>query len=129
MTKFENIDLSLESSLQVYFFDRLSELNQKMAPPLTPEMIYYSAKIMDKFGDPQKLFEKREGRVSQKILGTKLLEANNLEPIKRKRVLKDIGDTALFMTGYFTDNLNRKIVDVSYYQELGKVAYKNVVFV
>jgi hypothetical protein len=118
--------LYIESSLQVFFFDQLTSLNQKSTQPVPSELIFYSSKIMDKFGDTSNLFEEREGKVSEKILGTKLLEANHLEANKKKRILKDVGDTALIICGYFSDSLNRKIVDASYYEELGRTAYNTL---
>ncbi len=121
-----NAHLSTESSLQVFFFDRLTELNKKSTHPIPSELIFYSSKIMDKFGDASALFEEREGKVSEKILGTKLLEASHLEMNKKKRLLKDVGDTALMLCGYFSDSLNRKIIDVGYYEELGRTAYQTL---
>jgi hypothetical protein len=42
----------------------------------------------------------------------------------RQRVtLKEIGDIALFVSGFFSDSLNRKMVDVDYYVSIGGRAY------
>jgi len=42
----------------------------------------------------------------------------------RQRVtLKEIGDVALFVSGFFSDSLNRKLVDVDYYVSIGGRAY------
>ncbi|MBT3983531.1 MAG: hypothetical protein HOE90_19400 [Bacteriovoracaceae bacterium] len=37
--------------------------------------------------------------------------------------MKDVGDTALIMCGYFSDSVNNTIVDLSYYRGIGKTAY------
>ena len=37
--------------------------------------------------------------------------------------LKEIGDVALFVSGFFSDSLNRKLVDVDYYVSIGGRAY------
>ncbi len=118
--------LVLESSLQCFFFDKLSELNKKSNNPLPNETIYYSSIVMDKFGESEKYFEIIEGRVRNKILGQKLLETSNKNKSTQKRDLKDIGDTALLLCGYFSESLNGKLIDGRYYQELGIVAYKNL---
>lgn len=47
-------DLILETSLQCYFFDQLSELNKKCSSPLANEDIFYSSLVMDKFGMAQR---------------------------------------------------------------------------
>ena len=41
---------------------------------------------------------------------------------KRKRALKDIGDTALLLCGCFGDSLKSKIIDLGFYEDLGAVA-------
>lgn len=118
--------LVLESSLQGFFFDKLGQLNKKSIKPLPDETIYYSSIVMDKFGESDKYFEINEGRVREKILGQKLLETMKKSRSIQKRDLKDIGDTALVLCGFFSDSLNRKIVDCRYYQEVGIAAYKNL---
>src|SRR6188474_2395605 len=37
--------------------------------------------------------------------------------------LKQIGDQSLFVSGFFSDSLNRKLVDVDYYASIGGHAY------
>ena len=43
---------------------------------------------------------------------------------KRYRQLKQLGDFALLVSGYFSDSLKRKLVDVDYYIGLGSNAYQ-----
>jgi hypothetical protein len=120
-------NLILESSLQSFFFDQLSDLNKKSSSPLPGETIYYSSLIMDRFGEAVEYFEVSEdGKVRDKTLGVKLLEANSLGRTTQKRVYRDIGDTALFLCGYFSESLNKKIIDTSYYQEVGQIAYNRL---
>lgn len=42
---------------------------------------------------------------------------------ERARLLRAMGDTALFVSGFFADNLERKLVDVDYYRSMGGHAY------
>lgn len=94
--------------------------------PLPNETIYYSSMVMDKYGDSGNYFEVVEGKVREKVLGLKLLETSNMNGEERKRTLKDIGDTALLICGFFADSLNKKIIDTRYYQELGQTAYSRL---
>lgn len=119
-------DFVLESSLQSYFYTQLQEFNEKSVEPLPNEAIYYSSLVMDRFGDSGNYFEIIEGKVRDKILGIKLLESSNMNKEERKRTLKDIGDTALIICGFFSDSLNKKIIDTNYYQELGQTAYRRL---
>lgn len=118
--------LILESSLQVFFYDHLQEFNKKSLSPLRNETIYYSSLVMDHFGESSKLFEQVDGKAREKILGMKYLEAGHMSKEKRKATLKDIAETSLFVCGFFSDSLNKKIIDVKYYQDLGMMAYSSL---
>jgi hypothetical protein len=55
-----------------------------------------------------------------------LMAAMNKPQEESKRIFKDIGDTSLFICGYFSDSISNKIVDRSYYANLGVTAYKRL---
>jgi hypothetical protein len=42
---------------------------------------------------------------------------------QQRTSLKQIGDRSLFISGFFSDSLNRKLVDVDYYVSIGGFAY------
>jgi len=42
------------------------------------------------------------------------------------QLLKELGDFSLYISGFFSDSLNRKLVDVDYYIAMGGVAYKRL---
>lgn len=120
-------ELILDSSLQSYFYDSLQAVNQKSTLPLPNETIYYSSMVMDRFGQSQEYFEESDGKLREKILGTKLLEASQMKSKgAQKRAFKDIGDTALLLCGYFSDSLNKKLVDDRFYREVGQIAYRRL---
>lgn len=121
MTQASN--LVLENSLQVFFYDLLQDFNKKSYRPLPNEMIYYASLVMDNLGSSDKYFEEVEGKVREKVLGIKLLESYQLPRDKQKTAVKDIGETALVLCGYFSESLNKKIIDTKYYNEVGMRAY------
>lgn len=43
--------------------------------------------------------------------------------MQQKASLKEIGDVSLFVSGFFSDSLRRKLVDVDYYVNIGGCAY------
>jgi hypothetical protein len=45
---------------------------------------------------------------------------------ERIRRLRRLGDHALFVAGFFGDSLNRKLVDLDYYGDIGRAAYANL---
>ncbi|HLE10164.1 MAG: hypothetical protein A2504_05335 [Bdellovibrionales bacterium RIFOXYD12_FULL_39_22] len=124
--KNEKEGIVLESSLQGYFFDQLKEINGKLLQPLPNETLYYSSRVMDRFGQSTEFFETVNGKYTDKFLGKKLLEAEALGKNSKKRILQDVGDTSLFMCGFFYDAINSKIVDYSYYESIGRSAYSRL---
>lgn len=119
-------DLILETSLQAFFFDQLIDANKKFQCPLPNETIYYSSLVMDKFGHSKEFFQITDGKVRDKILGIKLMEASLLKTREQQRELQDIGDTALLLCGFFYDSINEKIVDYKYYKDIGQMAYSRL---
>lgn len=122
----ETSTLTLERSLQSFFFDKLQEVNKKSSRPVSNESIYYMSLVLDQFGESCKFFDQEDGKVKNKILGIKLLETSTLPESQKKRSLREIGDTALFVCGYFHRSLNSKIIDTSYYENLGQIAYRRL---
>lgn len=51
------------------------------------------------------------------------LRAQNAPPGPRTELLKRLGDSSLYISGFFPDSLTRKIVDIEYYVDMGGVAY------
>ena len=120
-------ELVLESSLQSYFFDQLQSFNNKSTTPLPLEMIHYSSKVMERFSESDKYFNITEdGRVQEKTLGMKLLNAANLSKSQQIRELKDIGDTSLFLCGYFSESLSKKLISIRYYEDVGRISYERL---
>jgi hypothetical protein len=56
-------------------------------------------------------------------LGFRLVEALETAGIRQRASLRQIGDLSLFVSGFFADSLQRKLVDVDYYVNIGGTAY------
>ncbi len=52
-----------------------------------------------------------------------MLEAVDAAPRERRTQLREIGDTSLYVSGFWTESLADKLVDVDYYIDLGGTAY------
>jgi hypothetical protein len=116
----------LAANLKGFFFDGLSEINKKSLCPVPESIIYYSSDVLDKFALSQDFFETSEGKVREKILGMKLLEASQFNRDEQKKIYKEVGDMSLLVCGYFSESVNKKIVDKDYYAQLGKMAYSHL---
>lgn len=116
----------LSTNLKGFFFENLSEINKKSLCPVPESVIYYSSDVLDKFALSQDFFETSEGKVREKILGLKLLEATQVSRDEQKKIYKEVGDMSLMVCGYFSESVNKKIVDQQYYAQLGKMAYSHL---
>ena len=61
--------------------------------------------------------------IEDRPLGLQLLQAQQASPRERRSRLREIGDTSLFLSGFWGDSLGGKMVDVDYYISLGGMAY------
>ena len=113
--------------LRSYFFQNLDEINNRSLCPVPQETIFYSSDVLDKFALSETYFEITEGRMREKVLGMKLLEASLLPREEQRRVYQDVGDTALMVCGYFAESVTKKkILDTAYYMQLGATAYSHL---
>lgn len=115
-----------EVSLSSFFFNELMSLNQTLSNPVSQELIYYGSNVMSDLSKSEKFFDLSEGKIRNKSLGEKLLISETLQDTARVRELKDIGDTSLIICSVFEDSFNQKIIDCTYYIDLGKIAYEKL---
>ena len=68
-------------------------------------------------------FLQRPAEDDQTPLAFRHAEALDAAGMRQRTSLKQIGDLSLFVSGFFADSLNRKLVDVDYYVSIGGTAY------
>lgn len=56
-------------------------------------------------------------------LGVRFARALQSGGAAQRDGLRRVGDTSLFVSGFFSDSLNRGLVDIDYYMQLGERAY------
>jgi hypothetical protein len=61
-------------------------------------------------------------RLTDEPLGPKLAQPGE-DAGQRVKTLKHVGDTSLYVAGFFAESLTRSLVDVDYYVGLGQNAY------
>jgi hypothetical protein len=64
-----------------------------------------------------------DGSEGDETLAEALLAAQCDSGANRIRRLRDLGDRALFVSGFFGDSLTRHAVDIDYYRQIGSCAY------
>ena len=85
---------------------------------------FYLVTLLAGFLEKEKLFvEEPDGTVTAEPLALILLRAFAADRRQRAAQLRRLGDTALFVSGFFGDSLARSLVDVDYYIAMGGRAY------
>ncbi len=59
-------------------------------------------------------------------LGVRLARALQAGGAAQRSNLRQVGDQSLFISGFFSDSLNRSLVDIDYYIHLGERAYASL---
>ncbi len=116
----------LASSLKEYFREALDEAARELDVQVSEITQFYLADLLTRFTEMKKV--KRENPVFQdKTFAELYLESQMMGPFERASALRTIGDTALFLTGFFSDSFKRRLVDIDYYGKMGQLAYGTLV--
>ncbi len=108
------MDVLPHASVDAYFYEVLTEALATAHVEATEPAGWYLVSLMGEF---------TRARLPDEPLAMKLSAARTAEPGDRVRGLKEVGDTSLYVAGFFTESLSRKLVDADYYIGLGRGAY------
>jgi len=109
--------MELTGSLESYFRDEVDlACKQEGLPPASPTQPYLVRLLAAYAAQP----------IEDRPLGLRLLNAMGASPRERRTHLREIGDTSLFVCGFWGDSLGRGLVDVGYYTDLGEMAYREL---
>lgn len=101
---------------KAYFSDQISSAMKKLKVEAAPIVSNYLVEVLQ--------FHMTTANIH--VSGTfaeMLLRANQAERTVRYELLKKLGDTSLYISGFFGDSLKRKIIDIDYYAQIGGIAY------
>lgn len=91
------------------------------------ETIVYMTQLLTRFVRSDRLFEDSEDGVQIKPLALLYCDAAQAQDLRaRCEHLRRLGDLALFISGWFEHNLERRRVGVRYYIEMGECAYDSL---
>lgn len=109
-------------SPQDFFRTQVCDASRSLAITLPHDIEYYLVNLLCEFINPMAMHIAQEN-VFNKPLALLMAKAMESSPDEQIKVLKRLGDTSLYVSGYFQDCFKRKVVDVSYYIDMGSVAY------
>ena len=85
----------------------------------------YLADLLQFYVPAANLFDEVDasGKRTRETLAETFLKAQNAEPTVRIELMKKMADRSLYIAGFFGDSLQRKLIDVDYYIDMGGMAY------
>jgi hypothetical protein len=112
-------NLKLVIQPQAYFHELVTQALETQKLATRPETEFYLVNLLNQFMTADRLSEEPLA-----LMVKEALEASGTE--QARTMFRQVGDTSLYVAGYFQDSLNRKLVDVDYYIEMGGTAYQQV---
>ena len=107
------MDVTLAASVDEFFHEVVTDALSAVDLDASEPAGWYLVGLLGEF---------TTARVTDEPLGLKLAAAAE-SPGQRVRTLKEVGDTSLYVAGFFAESLSRSLVDVDYYVGLGQTAY------
>lgn len=119
--------VSPTSSLYEFFQAEVVQTTSELRKDVPADTQIYLANLLARFASSDSVFVPMEGRKELEPLAFVLKRAVEAEDeAGRVRELKHLGDIALYTSGFFSDRIERRGVEVDYYIEMGGMAYRNV---
>ena len=111
-----------------YFYDVVGDAMKSRGFMASPHATEYIVNLLLSYMNTEKLFDEtnESGRKTRSTLAELYLRAMNSEPNVRIDLLKKLGDTSLYISGFFAESLTRKIVNVDYYVNMGETAFDSL---
>lgn len=121
MTNSPSVDLSL--SPQAFFHERVANASHQLKIDLSQEVEFYLVNLLTEFINPAHLNEEFNTDVLSTPLVFLLKRTVEAPEAKRPGMYRRLGDTSLYMCGFFQDYFNDKTFDINYFITMGASAY------
>jgi hypothetical protein len=118
-------------SPEQHFSEALKEALEQRRVKSFPYLETYLVHMLKHYLDSRNLFtpQSTHGDSNEnppQTLAEMYLVAMNSEASRRKDIMKTLSDRSLYLAGFFGDSLQKKLVDIDYYSEMGSAAYLNL---
>jgi hypothetical protein len=107
------MDVTLAASVDEFFHEVVNDALSAVEIDASEPASWYLVSLLGDF---------TRARLTDEPLGLKLAQPG-ADPGERVRTLKHVGDTSLYVAGFFAESLTRSLVDVEYYVGIGQNAY------
>ena len=119
-----NLNISL--SAFHFFKAEVTEAIKAQQLKVDPGVEEYLAHMLERFLSVEQLFptHAQSGKAQNQLLAEMFLRALNQTHANQKvQLYQRLGETALYVSGFFGDSLKRKLVNLEYYVNMGTNAY------
>ncbi|MFZ9053942.1 MAG: hypothetical protein ACO22K_13090 [Woeseiaceae bacterium] len=114
-------------NLRDYFRTSIDEVIAQQGVDVDPHATHYVVNVITVFARSDALYTDGGENSGLKPLALMLAEAADAPNAEqRNNTLQRIGDVALFISGFFTESLAKKAVDIDYYIYMGESAYSSL---
>lgn len=112
------------TNIESFFHESVTGSISSQNVDVCDETVVYLTRLLTQYARSEELFERDEDGVQLKPLAVLYCNAASARDDKaRCDHLRKLGDLALFISGWFARNLERRRVGVSYYVQMGETAY------
>jgi hypothetical protein len=101
-------------SVDAFFHEMVSDVLADEGVEASPPTEVYLVGLLGEF---------TRNRITDEPLVFKLAAAQKAPTGEQVRALKEVGDTTLYVSGFFSESLQRQLVATNYYIGLGEAAY------
>ena len=112
------------ANLRDYFRRSVEGVMENQGVDMNPHASYYVVNLLTSYSRSEALYEDDGESYGLRPLALLLADAANANSVEeRSHLLQRIGDVSLFISGFFSDSLERNAVDIDYYINMGGNAY------
>ncbi|MDZ7839669.1 MAG: hypothetical protein U5R46_02440 [Gammaproteobacteria bacterium] len=113
------------ANVESFFHESVSDSISSQNLDVCDETVVYLTHLLTRYVRSDELFEQGEEGVQLKPLAVLYCNAAETRDLQARRdYLRKLGDLALFISGWFAHNLERRRVGVRYYVQMGECAYE-----
>lgn len=112
-----------------HFSEVVKEACENRQIKTQPEVEVYLVGLLQYYLDSRNLhrpLQEDGGEKPPETFAEMYLLAMAAESVRKRELMRNVADRSLYLTGFFGDFFQRKIVDIDYYVEIGTAAYSNL---
>lgn len=113
------------ANMREYFREALGSALRKRPVDLSDTAQAYLVNLLADFGKTENVYAGTD-KGEKPTLVDLLARAQEAEPTEAVRIYKHMGDSSLYLSGFFTDAVEKDLCGVEYYVSMGGSAYRSV---